>query len=133
MKKTILISVIGYLITSLSINSYAGEKPASYKKGKKLYKAHCLACHQSKGQGIPGAFPPLADSDYLMADMQRAISIPLKGLTGKITVNGQDYNSTMPSFAHLQDQDIAAVMTYVTNAWGNEGAEISSDEVKQAR
>jgi len=131
--KAVLVSVISSVILSLSIGAYAADKPASYKKGKKLYKAHCVACHQAKGQGIPGAFPPLAGSDYLMADKSRAINIPLKGLSGAITVNGQNYNSTMPSFAHLQDQDVAALMTYVMNAWGNEAAEITAEEVQALR
>ncbi len=68
-----------------------------------------------------------------MADKERAITIPLKGLSGEITVNGQTYNSAMPSFAHLQDQEIAAVMTYVMNAWGNESAEITAEEVQKLR
>lgn len=128
----IIVSVVTSVVLSLS-TVYAADKPASYKQGKKLYKAHCAACHQAKGQGIPGAFPPLAESDYLMADRSRAITIPLKGLSGEITVNGQTYNSAMPSFAHLQDQDIAAVMTYVMNAWGNESAEITVEEVQNLR
>ncbi len=61
--KAIFVSVISTAILGLSTAGYAADKPASYKQGKKLYKAHCLACHQAKGQGIPGAFPPLAGSD----------------------------------------------------------------------
>ncbi|PHS68556.1 MAG: hypothetical protein COB23_09330 [Methylophaga sp.] len=117
------------LIASMSMVAHAGN----LKQGKKLYRTHCVACHQAKGQGIPGAFPPLASSDYLMADKQRAISVPLKGLQGKITVNGTDYNGMMPPFAQLSDQDIADIMTYVMGSWGNAGEAVTVDEVAQAR
>lgn len=125
--------IIAGLISGLSLTAYAGEKPESFKQGKQLYSANCVACHQATGLGIPAAFPPLAGSDYLLADRAQAINVPLKGLSGKITVNGQDYNSTMPSFAHLPDADIAAILTYVTNEWGNEAAEFTADEVKALR
>jgi len=124
--------IIAGLISGLSLTAYAGDKPESFKKGKKIYSANCVACHQPTGQGIPGAFPPLAGSDYL-ADRTQTINVPLKGLSGKITVNGQDYNSAMPAFAHLSDEDIAAVLTYVTNDWGNEAAEFTAEEIKALR
>lgn len=132
-KKTILVTAISCLMSGASINAYAADESESYKSGKKIYSANCVACHQPTGQGLPGAFPPLAGSDYLMGDKKRALDVPLKGLAGKITVNGVEYNSAMPSFAHLSDQDIASVMTYIMNSWGNESAEITAEEVANAR
>ncbi|MCX4187920.1 c-type cytochrome [Methylophaga sp. OBS4] len=121
------------LSASISSQSFAIETSESFTEGKKLYEKNCLACHQANGQGMRGAFPPLAGSDYLMADKQRAISIPLKGLQGKITVNGDNYNSAMPAFTNLKDNEIAHIMTYVMNAWGNQGELVTADEVTQIR
>lgn len=86
--------------------------------GKRTYMQTCFACHQSEGQGVPNAFPPLAKSDYLNADVDRAIGVVLHGLTGEITVNGQKYNSIMTRQS-LSSDEIANVLTYVYNSWGN--------------
>ena len=96
--------------------------------GKRTYEQNCQACHQVGGKGLSSAFPPLANSDYLNADHQRAISVVKYGLTGKIKVNGQTFNSEMPSLA-LSSHDIANVLTYVLNSWGNEGGVIDAKQV----
>lgn len=100
--------------------------------GKIVYEANCAACHQVNGQGIPSAFPPLAKSDYLMADKKRAIKVLLNGLAGKITVNGAEYNSMMPALG-LNDEDTANVMTYIMNSWGNKGGMTKPAEVAPLR
>ncbi|MDA1259257.1 MAG: copper-containing nitrite reductase [Planctomycetota bacterium] len=100
--------------------------------GANVYAANCLACHQDDGKGIPGAFPPLAKSDYLMADKNRAISNVVNGLEGKVTVNGVEYNSIMPKLL-LSDDDVANVLTYVRNTWGNQGDAVTPVEVRSAR
>jgi len=102
------------------------------KEGERLFTQNCMSCHQSKGEGIPQAFPPLAKSDFLMADKQRAIKILLNGLEGKITVNGQQYNSIMPKLT-LNDEQIANILTYVFNSWGNKGNQVMAKEVKSLR
>jgi nitrite reductase (NO-forming) len=86
--------------------------------GKQTYMQTCFACHQAEGQGVPNAFPPLAKSDYLNADVDRAISAVVNGLTGEITVNGKKYNSVMTR-QMLSSDEVANVMTYVYNSWGN--------------
>jgi len=101
----------------------------SIKEGKTLYASYCSMCHQPEGQGIAGAFPPLAKSDYLMADTKRAIGIVKNGLQGEITVNGQKYNNVMPAQA-LDDQQVAHVLNYVRNSWGNKGKIITAAEAK---
>lgn len=100
--------------------------------GKNLYSRTCFACHQSEGQGIPGAFPPLAKADYLNANVNRAISTVLHGLSGEITVNGSKYNSVMTS-QNLTDQEIADVLTYVYNSWGNNKTRVTAEMVKTER
>lgn len=101
--------------------------------GEVLFKGTCSACHQDKGQGIPGVFPPLAKSDYLMADHERAIAIVLNGLTGKIKVNGQEYDSVMPPMSQLNDDEIANILTFAMNSWGNENGAVTAEQVKKVR
>ncbi|HEU0125379.1 MAG TPA: copper-containing nitrite reductase, partial [Flavobacterium sp.] len=93
------------------------------KIGKEIFGTTCFACHQSEGQGIPNTFPPLAKSDYLNADSKRAINTILHGLTGEVTVNGKKYNNIMPA-QNLSDDEIANVLTYIYNSWGNNKTEI---------
>lgn len=102
------------------------------KHGKSVYMQTCFACHQAEGQGIAGAFPPLAESDYLNEDVSRSIDVVLKGLQGEITVNGETYNSAMPA-QNLSDEEIANVLTYVYNSWGNSKKEVKAKEVAQRR
>ena len=100
--------------------------------GKQVYSKTCLACHQANGQGIPNAFPPLAKSDYLNADVKRAIGIVINGKTGEITVNGKKYNSVMTKQT-LTDEEIADVMTYIYNSWGNNKTNVSINTVKSVK
>ena len=100
--------------------------------GKQIYTKTCFACHQANGEGIPNAFPPLAKSDYLNADVKRAIDIVLHGKTGEITVNGQKYNSVMTKQA-LNDQEVADVLTYVYNSWGNNKTNVSVNTVMEVK
>jgi nitrite reductase (NO-forming) len=101
--------------------------------GEQLFAGTCSVCHQANGAGLPGVFPPLAKSDFLAADPKRAMNIVLKGLNGKVTVNGQEYNSVMPPMSQLNDDEVANILTYVLNSWGNAGGQISAAEVKAAR
>ena len=100
--------------------------------GKQIYTKTCFACHQANGEGIPNAFPPLAKSDYLNDDVKRAIDIVLHGKTGEITVNGQKYNSVMTKQA-LNDQEVADVLTYVYNSWGNNKTNVSVNTVMEVK
>ncbi|MEC7265193.1 MAG: copper-containing nitrite reductase [Bacteroidota bacterium] len=102
------------------------------KFGKQIYMQTCFACHQAEGQGIPNAFPPLAKSDYLNADVNRAIGIVLNGKTGEITVNGQKYNSVMTR-QMLSSEEIANVLTYVYNSWGNNKTVVTSEMVNKVK
>jgi nitrite reductase (NO-forming) len=101
--------------------------------GGVLYNGTCSVCHQQNGEGMAGVFPPLAKSDYLMADPRRAIEVVLNGLTGPVTVNGSDFNSVMPPMSQLNDDEIANILTFVLNSWGNEDGAISPDDVAAVR
>ena len=103
------------------------------KAGEALFAGTCSVCHQANGAGIPSVFPPLAKSDYLAADIPRSIGIPLHGLSGKVVVNGTEYNSVMPPMTQLNDDEIANILTYVLNSWGNPGGSVSTEDVKKQR
>ncbi len=101
--------------------------------GKALFQGTCSTCHQADGKGLEGVFPPLAGSDYLLQDKQRSIAIVVNGLTGPVTVNGKAYDSTMPPMSQLNDDEIAHILTYVRNAWGNSGEAVTAAEVASVR
>jgi len=108
-------------------------------KGKAIYetKGTCQSCHQANGMGIEGTFPPLAGSDFLLADKQRAIVQTLKGASSEITVNGKKYPGGVmgPAVAavKLTDQEVADVVNYILNSWGNKGGTVTVDDVIAAR
>jgi nitrite reductase (NO-forming) len=100
--------------------------------GKQIYSQTCYACHQPNGEGIPNAFPPVADSDYLNENVDRAISTVLHGKSGEIIVNGKTYNSIMPA-QNLSDEQIANVLTYIYHNWGNNKLEVKPEQVQNVR
>ncbi len=100
--------------------------------GRETYMSVCQACHMKDGSGIEGAFPPVAESDYLNENPKRGISAVVHGLSGEITVNGETYDGVMPR-QNLTDEEVANVMTYVLNNFGNKGGEVTPEEVAQVR
>ncbi len=116
----------------LATLALTAAEPDPLAQGRLIYLQHCVICHQAAGQGSPGTFPPLAKSDYLAADRKNGILSIVQGLSGPITVNGQNYNGAMPPFV-LDDVQVAAVLTYVRSSWGNTGDAITADEVRDVR
>ncbi|MEM7551356.1 MAG: cytochrome c [Bacteroidota bacterium] len=118
------------------ISSYfiipSDELEESKKRGKELYITNCISCHMENGEGIPAVFPPLAKSDYLMEDTKRAARQILNGAAGEMVVNGTTYNGVMSEF-DLTDQEVADILNYITNNWGNEGGYVKENLVKEAR
>ena len=110
----------------------ATSKAQRIELGAGIFANNCQACHQADGQGVPDAFPPLAKSDYLNGDKVRAIKTVTGGLQQKLTVNGHDFEGVMPAW-DMSDEDIANVLTYVYNTWGNSGIEVTPDEVHAYR
>ena len=116
---------------------------AQIDSGKEIYmKAApggglCFTCHQPNGQGISGQFPPLAGSDWVLGEKERLIKISIHGLMGEIEVNGVKYNNVMapPGIppGSLTDQQIADVLTYIRNEWGNSASAVSPEEVATVR
>lgn len=107
-------------------------KDEQIAQGKNVYESNCLACHQANGEGIPSAFPPLAKSDFLNADHNRAIDILLHGRSGSITVNGKTFDGVMPAIA-LNNEQIANALTYVLNSFGNNGGQVTPAQVDKQR
>jgi len=108
-------------------------KEQQIQAGEALYKGTCSTCHQPDGTGLASVFPPLAKSDFLMSNPRRAVEIALNGLSGKVTVNSANYDSVMPPMSQLTDDEIANILTYVMNSWGNNGPAVSKKQVADSR
>lgn len=127
-----------FLLTAIAITFFSFQKKpafdlkASMTRGQEVYTANCVSCHMEKGEGMEGVFPPLAKSNYLMADKKRSIVQIIKGVSGPIKVNGVEYNGEMAAI-DLSDQEISDVLNYVRNSFGNKGAAVTPEEVKAAR
>jgi mono/diheme cytochrome c family protein len=131
MRTIICILVLSGLLLSFQDNSLE----QSIKRGEEVYTANCLTCHMQKGEGMEGAYPPLAKADFITKDKtgKKSIGVILNGLSGEITVNGKKYNVPMPAQNYLTDQQIADVLNYVRNNWGNKAKAITEDMVKAER
>ena len=101
----------------------------SMQRGKETYQGFCLNCHLPNGEGIAGVYPPLAASDYLLQNIPASIRAVKYGMEGEIIVNGITYNSYMAE-PGLLDEEVADVMNYILNSWGNKGGEVTLDMVK---
>lgn len=102
--------------------------------GGAIFNAQCAACHQSSGQGLPGVFPPLANSEWVNGSTAVAIAIVNDGLNGAITVNGGAYNGVMPAFgAQLSAEELAAVLTFIRAEWGNAAGAVDARDVEAHR
>jgi len=128
-----LFLLIAIAITLVSFQKKpAFDLKASMTRGQEVYTTNCVSCHMEKGEGMEGVFPPLAKSNYLMADKKRSIVQILKGVSGPMKVNGVEYNGEMAAI-DLSDQEISDVLNYVRNSFGNKGAAVTPEEVKAAR
>lgn len=107
--------------------------PEMMKSGEAVYAKVCTVCHQKTGLGLAPLFPPLAGSDYLMADKKRSIVGVLAGQSGPMVVNGKQFNQVMPPLPTLTDVEVASVLTFVRNTWGNKGEAVTAEEVKAVR
>jgi nitrite reductase (NO-forming) len=108
-------------------------KDIQIAKGKQVYMQTCFVCHQVDAMGLPGQIPPLAKSDFLMADKERSIRFVLTGGSGEIVVNGKKFNGVMAPLGNLTDEEVSNVLTFVRNSFGNSGPAVTLDEVRRVR
>lgn len=125
-----MIGVFVFLSIVFSCNSeqlqpqeQSQELKESIKRGALVYEDFCMNCHLPDGKGTPNIYPPLADSDYLIKKREESIKAVKYGLAGEITVNGKKYNNAMAS-SGLLDDEVADVMNYILNSWGNADGKI---------
>ena len=105
----------------------------SVERGKTIYTTYCLACHQADGSGVPGLNPPLIKTKWVLGEKKQLITIILKGMDEPIEVGGEEYSNVMASHAFLKDQEVADVLNYVRNNFGNKASGVSAAEVKTVR
>ncbi len=130
-KQIILLACIGIILLSFQQKPKFDLK-ASITRGKEVYSTYCISCHMENGEGLEDVYPPLAKSDYMMADKKRSIQQVLYGVTGSIKVNGKSYSTDMVGF-DLTDEEVSDVLNYVRNSFGNKGGAIPPVEVKASR
>lgn len=101
--------------------------------GEKVYKKFCISCHQADGGGVPHLTPPLINTSYVLGDKQALINILLNGLKN-VDIDEETYSNPMPPLGGiLKDQQIADVLTFVRNSFGNKASAVTVAEVKEAR
>ena len=132
MKKTILLTAFFIPATFLVFIIQDKNLQESMKRGKEVYTLYCQNCHMENGQGMEGVNPPLAKTTYLK-DVKKNIGYILNGQTGEITVNGKKYNAIMNPLNYLDDKQIADVLNYVRNSWGNKYPVVTPAQVKIER
>ncbi|SFN02449.1 Cytochrome c, mono-and diheme variants [Chitinophaga sp. YR627] len=106
---------------------------ATIARGKALYRQYCISCHQENGSGVPRMNPPLIKTEYVLGDKTRLIGILLNGFNEDVEINGDYYSNPMPSQAALKDQEIADILSYVRNSFGNKASTVSAAEVTTVR
>ena len=143
MQKNLFIALTGGLFVLATVLMSQTKKPAakpggsgglqaSITRGKQVYLEQCLACHQVDGLGVQGMNPPLAKTKFVLGDKKALVKIVLTGMQG-VEVDGEDYHGVMAPHPDLTDQQIADVLTYVRNSFGNKATAVTPAEVKVVR
>lgn len=113
-------------------NAQPGLK-ASMERGKKVYVTYCLSCHQADGSGVPNMNPPLTKTTWVTGDKKRLINVILKGMNEPIEIDGEVYENVMAPHAFLKDEQVADLLTYIRNSFGNKASVVTAAEVKAVR
>ena len=129
MKNTVLFL---FFITSAALLKAQSLK-ASMDRGQKVYEKVCLSCHMADGGGVPHLNPPLSQTSYVLGDKSKIIYIVLHGMTDRIPIEDEFYSNNMAAHTDLNDQQIADVLTYVRNSFGNKASAVTAAEVKAVR
>ena len=129
----IMISVSATAQVKKTVKPAAGGIAASMARGKIVYKQICATCHQADASGVPRLNPPLIKTPYVLGDKTKLIKVLLLGLNEEVEINGEYYSNPMPSQAALKDEEIADVLTFVRNSFGNKAAPVTPAQVKAVR
>lgn len=113
--------------TVADLRAPAAGAASAVADGKQVFTVNCVACHQATGKGLPGVFPPLDGSEWVVGDERIVANILLHGVNGEITVMGNAYKGAMPAFQQLSDAELAAVASYVRAEWSNKAAPIKAE------
>ncbi len=135
MKKIIAAGIVSFIVLSLSKLSAQPSLKASMERGKKVYEITCIACHQADGEGVQRMNPTLVKTKWVLGDKRALSKIVLNGLQGgEIEIDGDNFHNPMPPQGDLlNDQQIADVLTYVRNSFGNKASAVTPAEVRAAR
>ena len=130
--KTLSILIVSTFLSLAFVQPFNLKK--SIEAGKKVYETSCMNCHMQDGKGLEGVFPPIAQSDFLKKSSNEIIDVLIKGQSGAIKVKGVTYNGVMPSVEYLSDQEMADVLNYIQNSWGNKNTKpVLPEQVKKRR
>lgn len=139
-KRRIIAVVLALPLTMALLSHTPDSKPAAaagprdqMAEGKKVYMKYCVSCHQADGGGVPNLNPPLIKTVYVLGPKPRLIKIVLNGSNENLEIDGETYSNPMPQLDILKDQEIADVLTYVRNSFGNKAPAIQAAEVKALR
>jgi len=135
MKKVLIIGVVVLVAASSFTIKQPPDLKGSVSRGAKVYKATCIACHQADGLGVQRMNPPLVKTKWVLGDKKALAKIVINGLKGgEIEIDGDEFHNPMPPMgAQLNDQEIADVLTYVRNSFGNKASVVTTADVKAAR
>lgn len=131
MKKIVFLIPV-FLLALIVLAAWQPDKGAM-ERGKKVYNAYCITCHQADGGGVPKLNPPLEKTAYVIGSKTKLIQVILKGMNTHEEIEGETYSNTMAPFNYLTDQQIADVLTYVRNSFGNKASVITASDVKYVR
>jgi mono/diheme cytochrome c family protein len=129
----LITNMLKFIITMFFVLFIQNIKAQSTDKGKKLYTTYCLACHMADGGGVPNLNPPLANSTTVLKNTNKTIQIILKGLNSRDAIDGEYYSNSMAGFNYLKDNEIADIVNFIRNNFGNKGTAISIAQVKKER
>ena len=141
--KTLVLLVLAVTLLSQTQKPAQTKKPAgsparvamqaAMDRGKKVYLEQCLACHQADAGGVQNMNPPLIKTKWVLGDKTTLVQVVLKGMTGEVDIDGETYHNVMAPHNDLTDQQIADVLTYVRNNFGNKASMVTAAEVKTIR
>ena len=133
MKKVTTTAICFVLVLYMFAQAKKPVSQPSAKRGKQVFETTCITCHQKDGGGVPHLNPPLIKTQYVLGDKARLIQIVLKGLNQPIEIEDDTYSNPMPAQSQLSDQQIADVLTYVRNSFGNKASAVTVAQVKAER